>query len=142
MQYTFALKSYDSGIEGEQVEAKKFVLTTPKNTYFGLRKLEKVTLLRDSEATEFELISYDTDKTGAKVKICRISNEDYAKIEVFQEQSGMREEKKNFFLSGIDTLKAYKCDEKIINFDTPPVASDIPLDEGEQNKASLIEGGD
>lgn len=115
--YTFALKSFDSQIEGESVESESFTLTTPKNTFFGLRKLDKVSLMRDSTPVDFELISYDTDKTWARVKICRVSNENYAKIEVFQEQSGMREEKKDFFLSGIDKLENYECHEKEITFD-------------------------
>jgi len=55
-QYSFSLKSYDSEIEGEKVESEKFVLMTPKNTYFGIRKLDKVSLFRDSKPVDFELI--------------------------------------------------------------------------------------
>ena len=69
------------------MESEKFILKTPKNTYFGLKKLDKVSLFSDTLPVDFELTSYDTDKTGAKIKICRISNEDYARIEVFREQS-------------------------------------------------------
>jgi len=113
-EYSFSLKDYDSAIEWESMRVEDFILMTPKNTYFGLKQLEKVSLFRDSDKTEFELISYDTDKTQTKIKICRISNENYAKIEAFREQESMWEVRKDFFMSWIDEVDAYMCDEKLV----------------------------
>gem|GEM_PF-597664 len=117
-EYTFSLKSFDSGIEGEKVRSEKFVLKTPENKFFGFRILKKMTLFQDTASPKLELLSYDSGKTKTKFKICRIDNETYAKIEVFQSQKGLAEAKKKFFTSGIDSLKTFDCKEKEVSFTT------------------------
>ncbi len=116
-KYSFSLKEYDSAIEWEKVETKKFELLTPENKYFWLRKKEKIALFRDTTPPEFELVSYDSGKIGAKVKLCRIENESYAKIEAFMEEKWLGKQRKEFFKTGIDTLPNYECFTKQIDLE-------------------------
>lgn len=117
--YTFSTEKFISEESNEEISPQKFTFTTPKYSYFGILKKQSVSLFPDTAQPKFELISYDTDKQSAKVKICRISNNDYATIEVFEEEDDFTKElKDNFFLSGIDTLKAYKCFSKEVVLST------------------------
>jgi uncharacterized protein YfaS (alpha-2-macroglobulin family) len=87
----------------------------PERKTFSLRRLNKVSLFRDTQSPKFELVSYDSGRDQTKVKLCRIDNETYAKIEVYHESKWLTEEKRNFFMSDIDGLETYECHEKQIN---------------------------
>jgi hypothetical protein len=79
------LKSFDTSLNLDKVKAESFDIKTPENKFFGIIKKEKVSLFRDIDSPDFELISYNSNKKSTKIKICRVDNEIYSKIEVFRE---------------------------------------------------------
>jgi len=61
-------------------------------------------------------LSFNTDKQSTQVKICRIPNEVYAKIEVLEETDGMENIANDFFTSGIDNVESFDCKIKTVSF--------------------------
>lgn len=114
-EYRFQMKEFPSNIEWKNIESEEFVLKTPKFSYFGLKKNKTVSLFADSDAPSFELISYNDERSWTRVKMCRIPNESYAKVEVLQERDGGKE-KEDFFKNNIDALEHFTCFEKDIDF--------------------------
>ena len=51
--------------------------------------LDEVSLFQDTNLPKLELVSFDSEKDGATIKICRIDNETYAKIEAFSSEREM-----------------------------------------------------
>ena len=98
------------------MKSTPFTLSTPKFQYFGLRTAQKITLLPDTMPQTMKLLSYDSGKTSAEIKICRIANEQYAKIEVFENTKGLQKEKDAFFTKGIDAMESFDCKTKIVTF--------------------------
>ncbi|MFK7780706.1 MAG: MG2 domain-containing protein, partial [Candidatus Gracilibacteria bacterium] len=112
-EYKISLKNFDTLI-GEKTKNEEFVFTTPENKYFGLRILDKVSLYEDNKPPRFQLLEYNTTKTKAKIRICRIPNETYAKIEVFRKNAEVSQVN-DFFLNKIDKLENFDCKEKEID---------------------------
>jgi len=53
----------------------------------------------DTKAPEFEIIKYNLpERKKTTLKICRIDNENYAKIEILRGRKEAREQMKKFFL--------------------------------------------
>jgi len=117
-KYDFNIKGFSSGIEWVDTKAQEFSFQTPENKYFGIISRQKASLFEDTRPPELELVSYDSWKTSTNVKICRIDNETYAKIEVLQSSDDFPNIKKDFFRTGMDQLWVYDCKTKQI--DIPP----------------------
>ncbi len=109
-KYTVSLKNYDTSL-GEKTQNDKFVFTTPENKYFWIKLLDKVSLYQNNNLPKFQVLQYNSSKTTTKVKACRISNETYAKIEVYRKKAETMNVK-DFFLKEIDKLKNFECSEK------------------------------
>ncbi|PID86289.1 hypothetical protein CSB08_01355 [Candidatus Gracilibacteria bacterium] len=102
-----------------------FTLNTPENKYLGLKILDKVSLYMDNKPPRFKLVEFNSGKEKVDVKICRVSNENYTKIEILRSRPNSQESKE-FFKTGIDNLKVFECksktveikDDNIFNFDS------------------------
>ncbi len=118
-KYKMSLKSFNN--ENLEMKTKKQILvfTTPENRFLGIRIKNPVSLYMDTYAPEFEIIKYNLpNKKKTKLKICRISNENYAKIEILRGRKEAKEIQKEFFLKWIDALDTFDCKEKVIDFDS------------------------
>lgn len=93
-------------------DREDFVITMPENKYLGMIIKNPVTLYQDTNAPKFQLLEYNSDKTETTVKICRIENESYAKIEVFSARNDS-----DFFMNWIDTIKDFECFSKNIKIE-------------------------
>ncbi len=110
---SFAIKSFD-----EKVQNTSFTFKTPENKFFGLRLKNAVSLYMDTNQPVFDLIKYNIKQDNTKIKICRIDNETYAKIEILKGRSEFKKDLNEFFLNEIDKLKTFECKEKEISFDS------------------------
>ena len=66
------------------MKSSPLTLTTPDFKYFGIKRNDQITLVPDVLPAQFELLSYNSEKQKTQIKICRIPNESYAKIEVLE----------------------------------------------------------
>ena len=112
-KYSFNLKAIDFWV-WKKVETKSFVLSVPENKFFGFKINEKVTLFEDTNSPKFTFYKYNSDKKEAKIKICRVNNESYAKIEVYDSFSN-RDFRRTFFKDWIDNIDTFDCKTKVIN---------------------------
>ena len=136
-KYTISMKDFDTKI-WEKTKNDKFVFTTPDNKYFWMKVLDQVTLYQNNKPPRFQILEYNTPKTKTKVKICKISNETYAKIEVYRKRAETMNVR-SFFLKEIDKLEKIDCKEKEIPLSQPFP----PREKGvEQNWASSLPGGE
>jgi hypothetical protein len=94
-KYKFTIKSFDSTNE-IKIKSESFELDVPENKLFGFKVNKKVSLFMDTKGPNFTFYKYNSDKKEAKLKICRIDNESYAKIEV-HDGSSDRYFKRKFF---------------------------------------------
>jgi len=124
-EYKISLKDFDTTI-WEKTENKDFIFTTPENRYFWMKVLDKVSLYQDNNPPRFQIIEYNSSKTKSKVKICRIPNETYAKIEVFRKKAE-RTDVKEFFEKEISKLENFECSEKeiVYNESTTPLEPNL-----------------
>jgi hypothetical protein len=83
-----------------------------------MKVLDQVTLYQNNKPPRFQILEYNSPKTKTKVKICRIPNETYAKIEVYRKKAETMNVK-NFFLNEIDKLEKIDCKEKEIPLSPP-----------------------
>lgn len=113
-EYKIWLKNYTSKND-LQTNNEEFVFSTPENKYFWIKLNNKVSLYQDNKTPKFSLLEYNSDKTKTKLKICRIPNETYAKIEVFRKRAET-EAVEDFFLNDIDSLENFDCKEKELDF--------------------------
>ena len=107
-----ALYSWEANISKKTpfvTHREDFIITMPENKYLGMMIKNPVTLYQDTQAPKFQLLEYNSDKTETKVKICRIENESYAKIEVFSARNDS-----DFFTNGIDKINTFECFTKNI----------------------------
>lgn len=111
-EYKFSLKSFETKA-WKDTKKQEFIFTTPENKFFGFKVNEKVSLFADTNSPNFTFYRYNNDKKEAKIKICRIDNESYAKIEIFNDLPN-NDLRKNFFKTGIDKIKTYDCKTKNI----------------------------
>ncbi len=111
-KYTISLKDFDTSL-WEKTKNEKFIFTTPENKYFWMRILDKVTLYQNNKLPQFQILEYNSSKTKTKLKVCRIPEETYAKIEVYRKKTETMDVK-DFFLNEIDKLKNFECSDKEI----------------------------
>jgi len=129
-EYQISLKSFNN--EVTKLKSKKEILKfkTPENKFLWISIKNPVSLYMDKNPPEFEVIKYNLEnKKETNLKICRISNENYAKIEIIRWRKELLKEKKEFFLDWIDKLKTFECFYKNINLSAP-----LPLEETEWGK--------
>lgn len=112
-EYKISLKNFDTDI-WEKTKNKDFIFKTPENKHFSMRILDKVSIYQSSKTPEFEILEYNTDIWDTKIQICKISNENYAKIEVFRKQAETIDVE-DFFLNKIDSIDSFDCKTKQIN---------------------------
>jgi hypothetical protein len=94
-KYKFTIKSFDSTNE-IKIKSESFELDVPENKFFGFKINKKVSLFMDTRGPNFTFYKYNSSKKEAKLKICRIDNEAYAKIEVYDGSSD-RDFRRKFF---------------------------------------------
>ena len=114
-EYIFKLKSFDSAVWAE-LKTENFKFMTPENKFFGFKINEKVSLFMDTKSPNFTFYKYNSSKKEAKIKICRIDNEAYAKIEVYNDFPN-RDFRRNFFKTWIDKIKTSLCNTKVISLE-------------------------
>ena len=93
---------------------KEFVFTTPENKYLWLRVVNPVSLYMDKLPPRFKILDYDSGKKEVWVKICRVDNETFAKLDVLRWRKNLLKNEKDFLVSGIDKLKTFECKTKNI----------------------------
>ncbi|MDD3646175.1 MAG: MG2 domain-containing protein [Candidatus Gracilibacteria bacterium] len=101
------------GEEKTYEEIDSFVFTTPENKYLGIKIKNPVSLYTDSMPPEFEIVDYDSGKQSVFVKLCRIDEELYSKIDILK-GNPLSAESREFFINGIDGIKTVFCEEKEI----------------------------
>ena len=111
-EYTISLKSFETELWKTE-EKQEITIHTPENKYYWFKKISKVSIFRDTDSPKFKLLEYNSGKKWSKIKICRIPNETYAKIEVFRKR-WEKKDVKDFFLNWIDKLETYECFSKEI----------------------------
>lgn len=113
-EYKIKLSSFDTSI-WEKTSKSEFVFTTPENKYFWMKVVEPLSIYTKDNLPKLQILDYNTPKTSTKVKLCRIPEETYAKVEVLS-SSDNKEVSNKFFKDEIETLKTYECIEKNIIF--------------------------
>lgn len=111
-QYKINLLSFKTDI-WEDTKNKDFIFTTPENKYFWMKVLNQVSLYTKNNLPKFEILDFNTDKENAKIKICKISEDSYAKIEVFN-NSEYEDKTNEFFKSWMKWVDSLECIEKVI----------------------------
>lgn len=124
-EYKIKLKPFKTKI-WEDTNKQEFIFVTPENKYFWMKVINKVTLFKDTDLPKFQILEYNSDKTTTKVKVCKVSTENYAKMEVFR-KDGQPEAIKDFFINKIDNLEKTECNEKEISFKDNNTSSWITL---------------
>ena len=115
--YSVSLWSFKTSDE-LAVEKKDFAFTTPENKYLGLSIENPVSLYMDDRPPKIELTKYNLESiTETELKICRIDNETYAKIEILRGRKETSKDLETFFLSWIDNLESFDCKTKTIPFE-------------------------
>lgn len=94
----------------KQKVLSEFAFETPKNNHFWLRVVNPVTLFTEKNLPKFEVLDFDSGKNSTKVKICKISEQDFAKIEVFT-KTKFKDKAKKYFLENLENFKE-NCEEK------------------------------
>ena len=80
-----------------------------------MKVVEPLSIYTKDNLPKLQILDYNTPKTSTKVKLCRIPEETYAKVEVLL-ASDNKEVSNKFFKDEIETLKTYECIEKNIIF--------------------------
>jgi len=114
-EYVLNMKSFDTKIWKES-KKEEFKFKSPEKKFFWFKINKKVSLFADTNSPDFTFYSYNNLKKEAKIKICRIDNESYAKIEVYDSFPNA-DFRRNFFKTWIDKIKNYECFTKTINLD-------------------------
>ena len=116
--YKITLNSFENKNLETKTKQEILKFKTPENKFLGIIFKNPVSLYMDKNPPVFELIKYNLEnKKETTLKICRISNENYAKIEILRWRDKNFEEKKEFFTNWIDEIKTYKCFNKKISLD-------------------------
>jgi len=113
-EYKIKLSSFDTSI-WEKTSKSEFIFKTPENKYFWMKVIEPLSIYTKNNLPKFQILDYNTPKTQTKVKLCRIPEETYAKVEVFS-SSDNKDVANDFLKNQIETLKTYECIEKTIIF--------------------------
>ncbi|MDD3144972.1 MAG: MG2 domain-containing protein [Candidatus Gracilibacteria bacterium] len=125
-EYKIKLIPFDTTI-GEKTKDSEFVFTTPENKYFGMKVVDPLSIYTKNNLPKFQILDYNSPKTSTKIKICRVPEETYGKIEVLS-SSQNKTFTDDFFKNSVPTLKTFECIEKNIIF----------KDEKDINKNTLI----
>lgn len=104
------LKLWD---EKAYTELDSFTFTTPENKYLGIKIKNPVSLYTASMPPKFEIVDYDSWKQSVVVKLCRIDEELYSKIDILK-WNPLNEESRDFFVNRIDKYKTEGCSTKEI----------------------------
>lgn len=105
--------SYVSNIDWKKEELKSLEFTTPAKKHFWFRVTNPVTLYTSKNLPKFEIIDFASEKQNTKVKICRISEENYAKVEVFRATKD-KDSAKKYFLENLEKFKN-DCQEREVS---------------------------
>ncbi|MDD2907509.1 MAG: alpha-2-macroglobulin family protein [Candidatus Gracilibacteria bacterium] len=112
--YKIRLIPFDTSI-GEKTKNSEFSFKTPENKYFGMKIVEPLSIYTKNNLPKFQVLDYNTSKTQTKIKICRVPEETYGKIEVLS-SSDNKTVNDDFFKNSVSTLKTFECIEKNIIF--------------------------
>ena len=133
--YNISLQSFTNWASELQTKNEVFTFNTPENKFLWIQINNPVSLYMDTNPPEFELIKYNLeDKKETTVKICRIDNENYAKIEVLRWRKEAKKEMEDFFLTWIDELDTYDCKEKVVSLLPSPQTSDWVKEEVQKER--------
>ena len=134
-EYNISLKSFSDEWSDLETKVEKFSFTTPENKFLWIQINNPVSLYMDSTPPEFELIKYNLDeKKETTLKICRIDNENYAKIEVLRWRKEAKKEMEDFFVNWIDWLDTFECHEKVVNLEN----TDTEITSAESDKNIVV----
>jgi len=116
--YKVTLNSFKNKSTKTKTKQKILTFKTPKNKFLGIILKNPVSLYMDKNPPIFNLIKYNLEnKKETSLKICRISNENYTKIEILRWREKNFEEKKEFFINWIDKIKTFECFTKKIDLE-------------------------
>lgn len=111
-EYKIKLNSFDSTI-WEKTTKSEFIFTTPENKYFWMKVLNPLSIYTKDNLPSFQILDYNTPKTATKIKLCRIPEETYAKLEVLSDTQNV-DFSNSFFKNYTSSLESYECIEKDI----------------------------
>ncbi|MDD3794035.1 MAG: alpha-2-macroglobulin family protein [Candidatus Gracilibacteria bacterium] len=111
-EYKIKLNSFDTTI-GEKTEKKEFIFTTPENKYFGMKVINPLSIYTKENLPTFQILDYNTPKTTTKIRLCKVPEETYAKLEVLSDTQN-KDFSNSFFKNYSTSLKTYECIEKDI----------------------------
>ena len=103
-----------SQISNWKKENNKLVFTTPEKKYLGLKIENPVSLYMDKIPPRFKVLSYNSWLQFIFVKICRVDNEHFAKLDVLRARKKLLEKEKDFLINWIDNFKSFECKTKKI----------------------------
>ena len=101
--------------KNSQVKQNIFEFTTPKNKYLWIRLKNPVSLYLDKLPPSFKILDYDSEKKDVLVKICRVDNETFAKLDILRWRKVLQKEDKQLLTKGIDKLKTLECHTKKVD---------------------------
>ncbi len=113
-EYKIKLSSFDTSI-WEKTSKSEFVFKTPENKYFWMKVIDPLSIYTKNNLPKLQILDYNTPKTQTKIKLCRITEETYAKIEVLS-SSQNKDFSNDFFKNQIWNLNTYECISKNIIF--------------------------
>lgn len=112
-EYKVKLKPFNLNI-WKEIKTNEFIINTPENKFFWFKINEKNSLFMWKMQPSFTFYWFNTDKKEANLKICRVENEAYSKIEVYDEFPD-KDFRRNFFKDWIDKIETIDCMTKKIN---------------------------
>ncbi len=107
-KYKISLKSF---IKTSENQKQVFEIEMPENKYFWFKNLDNIALYTQNSLPKFQLLEYNSDKKNTKIKICKVGNESYAKLEFFDSAIKTPVQRNDFFKNGIDKLETIECSE-------------------------------
>lgn len=103
------------GFIEEQTYLEDIKIITPEKKYLWLKLNNPVSLYTENSKANFSIIDYNTNKKKVWVKICRVDNEIYSKLDILIWRAKVDKSLKELFVKGLDTLKNFECKTKDIN---------------------------
>ncbi|PZM85612.1 hypothetical protein DLH72_01895 [Candidatus Gracilibacteria bacterium] len=110
------LAKYVSNINSNKKILKEFSFKTPENKYFGFRVVNPVTLYTENNLPKFEVLDFNSGKEKANLKVCRILEENYSKLEVFRKTKDKAFALK-YFSENIEKFND-DCEKQEVSLDT------------------------
>jgi len=78
-----------------------------------MKVLNPLSIYTKDNLPSFQILDYNTPKTATKIKLCRIPEETYAKLEVLSDTQNV-DFSNSFFKNYTSSLESYECIEKDI----------------------------